>query len=210
MTKKEVKDLFIEFMDRYMNEDEEIIDVKYLLEVHPELSVNEAMDLCQFAFEKTFNYKSCYMNSEIYAKWKDAQTQQPKKYLSKWEDLSSVKGFYIGEDSHILENLTGSMLSVNINIFKTELQARSHGIIAAQLTQLMAHEDYNGENQCDWCDWSDIDQAKWVIQLSGVDGKLMVDLNWTYHKFIAFKREEIAQRFLENFKDLINEYYNGF
>ena len=71
----------------------------------------------------------------------------------------------------------------------------------AQLTQLMALTEYNG----DWVpDWSD-DELKYIIRRygSGID----TDYYSNTHHHISFKSAEIRDKFLENNYDLLKEYF---
>ena len=47
-----------------------LVDVEYLMETHPELSIQEAQELFVFLFDSTIRFKTCYGNGEImYPKW---------------------------------------------------------------------------------------------------------------------------------------------
>ena len=47
-----------------------LVDVEYLMEVHPELSIQEAQELFTFLFDSTIRFKTCYGNGEImYPRW---------------------------------------------------------------------------------------------------------------------------------------------
>ena len=84
--------------------------------------------------------------------------------------------------------------------YKTEKQAKS-ALAYAQLTQLMALPEYNG----DWVpDWND-DNAKFVIRRFGNEIDLIHYLS-PYHP-ISFRTAEIRNRFLKNNYDLLKEYF---
>ena len=88
----------------------------------------------------------------------------------------------------------------DMDIFKTEKQAKS-ALAYAQLTQLMALPEYNG----DWVpDWND-DEFKYIIRRyrNGLDTD---DYSKTHHH-ISFKTAEIRDKFLENNYDLLKEYF---
>ena len=50
-------------------------------------------------------------------------------------------------------------------------------------------------------DWKDEDQIKWAIYFD--EDVLTVEYNYYYSRFLTFQSEEIAEKFLDNFKDLI-------
>ena len=50
-------------------------------------------------------------------------------------------------------------------------------------------------------DWSDSKQCKWFICFN--TDKFTVKCNFNYSQFLSFQSEEIAEKFLDNFKDLI-------
>ena len=84
--------------------------------------------------------------------------------------------------------------------YKTEKQAKS-ALAYAQLTQLMALPEYNG----DWVpDWSDecikYTIERWINKLASCTRK---------HSFanIFFKSAEIRDRFMQNNYDLLKEYF---
>jgi hypothetical protein len=129
-----------------------------------------------------------------------------KKELPKsWEELGKFNGYYVGEYCTIKkfessENFV-TTFKTNENIFATENQAISHGRAAAQLSQLM--QVYNDG----WvADWSDENQKKFSIK--DFKGKLIVENSYTCKFFLTFKSRELAEEFLENFKQLIDTYYN--
>ena len=84
--------------------------------------------------------------------------------------------------------------------YKTEKQAKS-ALAYAQLTQLMALPEYNG----DWVpDWND-DEFKYIIGRYSCNIKIN-----RYSKIyypISFKSAEIRDKFLENNFDLLKEYF---
>jgi hypothetical protein len=54
-----------EWRDRFLN-------IKYLMEMHPELTQDEARDLKEFANELTIDLKGCYDKGQIiYPLWKE-------------------------------------------------------------------------------------------------------------------------------------------
>lgn len=122
---------------------------------------------------------------------------------NEWEDRITaygtrfVPGWYLGANSVYKET---NEENTDRSTFKTEKQAKS-ALAYAQLTQLMALPEYNG----DWVpDWND-DNIKFII---GRFGNIIdVDNYLKLHHFIAFKSEEIRDKFFENNLDLLKEYF---
>ena len=109
-----------------------------------------------------------------------------------------VSGWYLGGDSVYKET---NEESTDRSTFKTEKQAKS-ALAYAQLTQLMALPEYNG----DWApDWTD-DEIKFIIRRYG--DKIDIDYYTNAYYPISFKSEEIRDNFLENNCDLLKEYFD--
>lgn len=128
---------------------------------------------------------------------------KPKpKFPKRWEDLGRVKGFYVCDSPKLVEEYEGGSIAANKTLFSTEQQARSFGIVAAQLSQLM--KVYRGE----WLpDWSD-DTKKWVIYCDGKEGLNATNTIAIYY-FLSFPTREIADQFLTDHRELIEEFYRG-
>lgn len=112
-----------------------------------------------------------------------------------WEELNKINGYYISGHSRI-ENLDTSVgcIDINKNVFATEEQAKAT-IALAQLSQLM-HVYNDG-----WVpDWND-DNMKYCIKY--YKNEIITERRYVYSLFLAFKTNELAETFLENFKDLI-------
>ncbi len=108
-----------------------------------------------------------------------------------------ISGWYLGDDSVYKET---NEENTDRSTFKTEKQAKS-ALAYAQLTQLMALPEYNG----DWVpDWSDDDDKFVIIRYCD---KIDSDYYSKTHHFLAFKSEEIRDKFLENNYDLLKEYF---
>ena len=122
-----------------------------------------------------------------------------KKELRGWSELgNSLKGFYIGENSHIKE----ANCLINLfhrNVFATKKQAES-ALAMAQLSQLMA--DLGDE--CD-VDWSDNSYNKYCITRIG--NHIHATNYYTIYEFLAFKTESVRDAFLEKHEELIKQYF---
>ena len=117
----------------------------------------------------------------------------PKKY----EDLEKISGCFINTDSSILAGCMYNANNNNYNLFRTFKEAES-AIAKAKLSQLMAV--YIG----DWVpDWSDDNQDKWCIERMGMI--LNVDYRSSSYGYLSFPTRELAELFLQNFKEDISK-----
>lgn len=117
----------------------------------------------------------------------------PKKY----EDLEKISGCIINTDSSILAGCMLNASVFNYNVFRTTKEAES-AIAKAKLSQLMAV--YRG----DWVpDWSDDNQDKWCIERMGMI--LNVDYRSSSYGYLSFPTRELAELFLQNFKEDISK-----
>ena len=121
---------------------------------------------------------------------------------NEWESKilgKDIDGFYISSLSYVVQFKKNCSKKDNAT-FKTEKQAKS-ALAYAQLTQLMALPEYNG----DWVpDWSDED-IKFIIRRYG--NVIDADYYSNTHHPISFKSAEIRDKFLENNLDLLKEYF---
>ncbi len=119
-----------------------------------------------------------------------------KKELPKsWRELNNVNGYYVDKNSKIYNCINFSTDYGNRNIFPTEEEAEAC-IALAQLCQL--RDRYNDG----WKpDWEDDNQFKWNIHVFKDDIYTMANL--FVKKVLVFKTEELRDKFLENFRDLI-------
>ena len=122
---------------------------------------------------------------------------------NEWEDriiaygTRFVSGWFLGGDCVYKET---NEENTDRSTFKTEKQAKS-ALAYAQLTQLMALPEYNG----DWVpDWSDGD-VKYIIRR--YRSSINLDYYTKTHHFLAFKSAEVCENFLENNLDLLKEYF---
>lgn len=131
-----------------------------------------------------------------------SEEELTKKELPKrWEDLSKVSGFLIGDNGLIYDawDRVPNITSRNRNVFATKKQAKS-ALAMAMLSQLM--KQANG----DWePDWEDSRERKYIIARNG--NKLLK--GWASHayEFLAFKDEDVRDEFFENHRELIDTYH---
>lgn len=114
-----------------------------------------------------------------------------------WEELKTIKGWGIDNQSNIYNRLWGATEKSNKSLFATPKQAQA-SIALAQLSQLMYV--YNEG----WTpDWGSLGIDKYVIILNQGD-LITAHRTFTQH-FLAFKSGEIRDKFLENFRELIEQ-----
>jgi len=121
---------------------------------------------------------------------------------NEWEERfigENIQGFYIGGDAEIyLEDSIANHSEKGT--FRTKKQAKS-ALAYAQLTQLMALPEYNGDWVPDWRNG----ELKYIIRRYG--NGLVQDYYSNTHHHMSFKSEEIRDKFLENNLDLLKEYF---
>ena len=113
-----------------------------------------------------------------------------------WEDLETINGFYVNSASDIVK-VKGEAYAVedNKSVFPTKEEAEAC-LALAQLCQLK--DRYNDG----WKpDWEDYNQFKWCIDVFKDNIRKAAYL--FVKKVLVFKTEELRDKFLENFKDLI-------
>lgn len=129
-----------------------------------------------------------------------------KKEIKRWEDLETVRGYYVSTLSNICRFNCHDMPlnSIGKNVFATENQAR--GVLAmSQLSQLMKR--FLADNRFEgWKpDWEKGDESKSVIVFAR--GKTMAVTAWSMAEFLAFPNGGLRDHFAELHKDLIMEYF---
>ena len=119
-----------------------------------------------------------------------------EKLPKKWEDLKSVKGWWVTEQAN-LNTASSNAEKGNENVFVTKEQAKA-AIALAQLSQL--REVYRQGWVPDWNYAGEMKHA--IVKL---DGKIDSTMLWRSAHFLSFQSESIVNEFLRNFKDLIEE-----
>lgn len=113
-----------------------------------------------------------------------------------WEELGEIKGWYVDSFSDILPcDKCNSNEDTDKNMFPTVEEAEAC-LALSQLCQL--RDRYNDG----WKpDWTDDNQFKWNIHVFKDDIYTMANL--FVKKVLVFKTQELRDKFLENFRDLI-------
>ena len=136
-------------------------------------------------------------NEELQAFAKELYPELSKKQLPKsWEELEYVQGYYVSPNSYV-SNYDNIAANLSKNTFATKEQAEA-AIAMAQLSQLM--KVYNDGWEADWSYYS---QVKFCIGFTREN--LEIDEWHDYRQFLAFKDQETAVLFIENFTELINQ-----
>ena len=121
------------------------------------------------------------------------------KLPQKYEDLEKISGCFINTDSSIRVGCMYNANNNNYNLFRTFKEAES-AIAKAKLSQLMAV--YRG----DWVpDWSDGNQDKWGI--GRMNNNIKISCRRISYEYLSFPTCELAELFLETFKDDISKFF---
>nr|DAY33542.1 MAG TPA: hypothetical protein [Caudoviricetes sp.] len=123
--------------------------------------------------------------------FKKVENELPKS----WEDLGVIRGFYVNAHSEARDFECCTNKDSNKNTFPTKKEAEAC-LALAQLCQL--RDRYNDG----WKpNWKDDNQFKWCIDFfQDVVRKTAVLF---VRRTLTFKTEELRDKFLENFRDLI-------
>lgn len=124
--------------------------------------------------------------------FKKVEKELPKS----WKDLYEVKGWFVGDESRLCSIETCNWAKDNHkNIFPTKEEAEAC-LALAQLCQL--RDRYNGG----WKpNWEDGDEQKYVIKIGrGETTKCILTVT---SSVLSFKSAYLRDKFLENFRDLI-------
>ena len=114
-----------------------------------------------------------------------------------WEELKEVKGYFIYQNSNInIYPVIDKAITYNRNVFPSKKEAEAM-VAMAQLCQL--RNAWNGGWKANWKD----DTVKYcIISLKDI---LYKDSYCNTHHPMAFKTKELRDKFMETFKDLLEE-----
>lgn len=157
-------------------------------------NVKVSLETAKRWYEQGGEFKEIALSAFTEAELNPIRNEWESKFIGK-----EIDGVYIASDSYIYK--MGCICNYSEKgTFRTKKQAKS-ALAYAQLTQLMALPEYNG----DWVpDWSD-NEYKFIIRR--YVNKLDIDDYSSTHHHIAFKSEEIRDKFLENNYALLKEYF---
>ncbi len=112
-----------------------------------------------------------------------------------WEDFGLINGYYVNSDSEIIGADYFDSVSQNKNIFPSKEEAEA----CLALSQLLQWRDkYNEGWKPDW----DKCEVKHIIQYFNNSGPNKSRVLYQ-RTLLSFKSEEIRDKFLETFRDLI-------
>ncbi|MBF1097876.1 MAG: hypothetical protein HXL37_06200 [Riemerella sp.] len=118
-----------------------------------------------------------------------------KRELPKsWEELHMIKGWFVENGSGIYEFENCFTISKNRNLFPTKEEAEAC-VALAQLCQL--RDRYNDGWKPDWKDF----EEKFNIFYS--ENKIVKGFGYISSSVLTFKTKELRDKFLENFRNLI-------
>ena len=123
--------------------------------------------------------------------FKKVEKELPKS----WEELHMIKGWFVENGSGIYKFEKCFTISKNRNLFPTKEEAEAC-LALAQLCQLR-----NRYNDGWKPDWSDGNSQKFIIDFHS--DKIDKGRGYMTQKVLFFKTEELRDKFLENFSDLI-------
>ena len=157
-------------------------------------NVKVSLETAKRWYEQGGEFKEMALSAFTEAELNPIRNEWESKILGK-----DIDGFYVSSLSYVIQ-LKNNCSKSDKATFKTEKQAKS-ALAYAQLTQLMALPEYNG----DWVpDWED-DDVKFIIRK--YRSTISLDLYTNMHHFLSFKTEKIRDKFYENNYDLLKEYF---
>lgn len=113
-----------------------------------------------------------------------------------WEDFGEVTGFFVSGYSKVEYYINNSSFEDNANTFPTKQEA----LARLALSQLCQWRDkYNDGWKPDWTD----DTNKFIIEY--YKDEIYPDYYTDIQRVLAFKAKEIRDKFLEDFRDLIEQ-----
>jgi hypothetical protein len=115
----------------------------------------------------------------------------------RWEDLKEIRGSYIDPRCNIItDDKNYDVEQWNRDVFTTQKEA-SAALAMAQLSQLM--KVYRAG-------WDPVKgKSRYVIMPNAED--ILGVYQVPYIVYLSFETEKLATQFLNNFRDLINQYY---
>lgn len=157
-------------------------------------NVKVSIETAKRWYEQGGEFKEMALSAFTEAELNSVRNEWGSKFVGE-----NIQGFYIGIDGDIYMEESIANYSEKAT-FKTEKQAKS-ALAYAQLTQLMALPEYNGNWVPDWgSDCIKYTIERWMNKIASCSRK---------HSFvnIFFKSEEIRDKFYQNNYDLLKEYF---
>ena len=154
------------------------------------------METKEFKIQVPYGYEIDRENSTFEnIVFKKVEKELPKS----WEELKIIKGFFVNGESEIKEinEAQDKILAIegNRNVFPAKEEAEAC-LALAQLCQL--RDRYNDG----WKpNWEDDGEIKYHIEF--FKGKIKKEYHYATKRVLCFKTQELRDKFLENFRDLI-------
>lgn len=130
--------------------------------------------------------------------------EDPRVQVKRWRDdeEARISGYWITSVSDI--NIRDNMLNddTNYNVFVTKAQAKS-ALAMARISQIMANDERFGGVVTDE-EWLSIGLPKAVIERES--GKIAFTYKYTRWQFLAFHNLDQAELFLDENRDLVEQY----
>lgn len=129
-----------------------------------------------------------------------------KKKSERWRDNKDAEfyGYYIGLDGDIYKS-NGYNTPDCYGIFATEKLAKA-ALAAARISQIMANDSRFGGIITDK-EWKDPELIKYVILRDNYLGENIIKGSATVYHLLAFHTKKEADLFLDENRDLINDYF---
>ena len=127
-----------------------------------------------------------------------------KPLIKRWRDDTNAifDGYYITSDSEITDISHTFNAPNDYNVFSTKKQAKS-ALAMARISQIMANDERFGGVVSDK-EWKDENIQKYCIIRFG--DTINRDINHNVYRFLAFHTKQQRDLFLEENKDLIDDY----
>lgn len=127
---------------------------------------------------------------------------EPKKWKNDTE--AQLGGYFIDLRSEIAYH-SGYNTQYNYNLFANKKLAKS-ALAMARISQIMTYDSrFGGFITIE--DWSDSALDKYVINRDCINNQITISLAGCSYKFLTFHELKQAKLFLEENRDLINDYF---
>ena len=129
-----------------------------------------------------------------------------KTEQKKWRNDTEAQlgGYFIDLRSEIAYH-SGYNTQYNYNLFATKEQAKA-ALAMARISQIMAYDKRFGESVTKE-EWANDKLLKYVISYDCRDNKVTINTTVCLYKFLTFHTREQAELFLNENKDLVNDYF---
>ena len=150
--------------------------------------------------ETPYGYKFSIYDDEICCISFIKQYQSKESVQVKWESYGQINGFWVGHGCNPVVADFPYRTSTHKDIFRTSEQCEASVALAMLSQQLyIANKGWTP-------DWNSRDEYRYSISYpNSGNNDFLVLLDVVSHKFLTFKREEVAEEFLKTNRDLIKQ-----